>query len=712
MASDSEETKLCTNCRNEIPCASFTLHEIHCSRRVRFCGDCETAVNISSWDEHMDQFHSRTPCVKCKIEVVKNQMERHLLVDCAHRKVHCDQCELDMPFKDLAAHEDYCKTRTEYCEACKKYINVRSLDNHDCRLDPEPERRQLSRMDSMESQFGALGGSALFGADTASLDPDTRLLMNMQLQEIQKARARSMLQNGATFNATDDFVPFGLSSRETTFAADDSDMPCPNCAAPVNIERMETHLLSCTSSTDNGLNEQESRSTEMNAFAFQDDRHDSDTDRCQWCSQNIPTSQFLDHFRVCFDGHIRNPLPKTQRPIVISDSDSSDSDVMRVTAPAVDKQTENENKIPCEFCDRLIEFTDFENHIFTCNRDASVASNGGLQAPDVPLSDDSSDGRIASHEPATNNEANNDLIPCEFCDQNIRIEQLMAHQLSCTPLATTSFRDEDSPRMCVDDSFNSETASPMRPQHPYGRDTSDRAASGSTAFADLERKYGLSSQYEYSRDVTEQLRTKIGSSSGDRFCADRNESNSDAQRSRVLNGASGAARPLASRPADAKTCGANGIRDRYDTKTYATNGTRDRIDPSSSTEANGSSSRYGSSSQSNQGGYKSSGSFTRLNDTASRDPRNGSDYRGSSEINGTSSSRYAGGSRPKAPVPSSTRTTAPHASFRSSVAGVSTERDRRTNLVSHSDNLRRQPVTRERPNVYKSNYSSGQEKEQ
>ncbi|XP_075240865.1 uncharacterized protein LOC142336151 [Convolutriloba macropyga] len=733
-AENIDETKKCKNCRSEIPVASFTLHEVHCSRRVRYCEMCDLGVLISDWADHQDQSHSFTNCPKCTTAVVKNQLEKHVENDCPYRKVQCDQCELELNFKDLAAHEDYCKTRTEFCEGCRKYINVRSFETHDCQPDPVEDR---------PDRQGAFGNPVFAGLDESfrfsgvdSTDADTRLIMNMQLQEIQRARARAAMETGAVMGdgAVSELYPFGLSSRESTFAAgDNSRMPCPNCNDLVSLERMESHLLLCTdSSTESGNQNQSPQvTTPTNPITLDDEDDDDDSGvalaRCEFCWEFFAKDRFIEHFQNCVDGHTTSSLP--HRRLALSDSESSDSDVVVRDHVTPD---ESNDKIPCEFCDKLISFAEFESHIFVCNKSRSaspVVTNGttsmrhnGRQQPLVRR-----EAKPKTREPNNKpNDSLSQLLPCEFCYENIEAEQLMAHQLECTSAFRDRFQFQDTAvsRQVPNDRFSKPTLA-SRPG--YSQDY--RPGIGETQNEEEEPRY----------TPTEPPRNKFRTEGNGAIGGQYREQNVRVNGMKTRTNWSerqkcdSSTHPTAPKNATSKRANNLPPKDTIVPTTSALNGNDLTV---------GRNGIYSDSSKNYQKAYKT-GSSRQYTD----DQRTSSNYRNKYEreptdrLNGVSrvdydltaasNARSTGltsyspsqtGVRNKTTYQGTSRnsgTSTVVPKQRSTNTGVTNRYDRKGDLVTHNDNLRRAPVTREPNRPYdrptrpgKSKNRDGKEREQ
>ncbi|CAH2295929.1 Hypothetical predicted protein [Pelobates cultripes] len=147
MASASEqETRLCWNCKREIPSSNFTIHEIHCRRNISVCRLCKEPFPTSEMDEHMATEHAPVTC-KCKKTMEKCDLEEHERNACPLRLVKCQFCDLELAFNKLGDHEDYCGARTECCEKCGRSVMTKDLSNHPqvCGKQAEPKRPTKSQ---------------------------------------------------------------------------------------------------------------------------------------------------------------------------------------------------------------------------------------------------------------------------------------------------------------------------------------------------------------------------------------------------------------------------------------------------------------------------------------------------------------------------------------------------------------------------------------
>ncbi|XP_073948709.1 uncharacterized protein [Choristoneura fumiferana] len=145
---EEEDTKLCTNCKREIPSVNFTTHSVHCARNLRNCPVCKEPVPLAQLQAHHDTLHKEVPCKKCGESVCGTDLEDHIRDSCAQTIKPCRFCELELPRRSLPAHESYCGARSEQCPDCREYVMAKykqlHLDsNHGfIRLDDDPTPKE------------------------------------------------------------------------------------------------------------------------------------------------------------------------------------------------------------------------------------------------------------------------------------------------------------------------------------------------------------------------------------------------------------------------------------------------------------------------------------------------------------------------------------------------------------------------------------------
>ncbi|KAJ8712927.1 hypothetical protein PYW08_008231 [Mythimna loreyi] len=124
------ETKLCENCKREIPTVNFTIHSVHCARNIRVCPVCKEPVLYAELKDHHEKLHLLQPCKKCGESVCGTDLEDHVRDSCAHTIKSCRFCELELPRRDLPAHENYCGVRTEQCPDCHEWVMIKYRQLH------------------------------------------------------------------------------------------------------------------------------------------------------------------------------------------------------------------------------------------------------------------------------------------------------------------------------------------------------------------------------------------------------------------------------------------------------------------------------------------------------------------------------------------------------------------------------------------------------
>lgn len=127
---EDPETKSCPNCKREIPSVNFTIHSVHCARNIRVCPVCKEPIPQNELQEHHDKLHKLQPCQKCGESVCGTDMEDHIRDSCAHTIKSCRFCELELPRREIPAHENYCGVRTEQCPDCQEWVMIKYRQLH------------------------------------------------------------------------------------------------------------------------------------------------------------------------------------------------------------------------------------------------------------------------------------------------------------------------------------------------------------------------------------------------------------------------------------------------------------------------------------------------------------------------------------------------------------------------------------------------------
>ncbi|XP_075290620.1 TRAF-type zinc finger domain-containing protein 1 [Opisthocomus hoazin] len=123
------ETRLCGNCKKDVPVANFIMHEIHCRRNIEVCRYCSELIPKSEMKNHIESEHVQVTC-KCKLKTEKCLLKDHEASACPLRPAVCRYCDIQLAFNKLQEHENYCGARTERCGGCGRNVMVKDLKEH------------------------------------------------------------------------------------------------------------------------------------------------------------------------------------------------------------------------------------------------------------------------------------------------------------------------------------------------------------------------------------------------------------------------------------------------------------------------------------------------------------------------------------------------------------------------------------------------------
>ncbi|KAM3957883.1 LOW QUALITY PROTEIN: uncharacterized protein ACR2FA_008154 [Aphomia sociella] len=127
---EESDAKICQNCKREIPAVNYTIHTVHCARNIRVCPVCKEPVLQHELQEHHEKLHKLLPCKQCGESVCGTDLEDHIRDSCGHTIKSCRFCELELPRRELPAHENYCGVRTEHCADCGEWVMIKYRQLH------------------------------------------------------------------------------------------------------------------------------------------------------------------------------------------------------------------------------------------------------------------------------------------------------------------------------------------------------------------------------------------------------------------------------------------------------------------------------------------------------------------------------------------------------------------------------------------------------
>lgn len=174
-----QNTRLCDNCKREIPEFNFTMHEIHCQRNISVCRLCKEPLPKTEMEAHLETEHCQVTC-KCNKKLEKRQLQRHEEAECPLRLALCQHCDLELSVAKLKEHEDYCGARTELCGNCGHNVLVKDLKTHPGVCGKDQEGRRAGTATSPNARDQSWGQDRMWIASQLlrhieALDPPTRL---------------------------------------------------------------------------------------------------------------------------------------------------------------------------------------------------------------------------------------------------------------------------------------------------------------------------------------------------------------------------------------------------------------------------------------------------------------------------------------------------------------------------------------------------------
>ncbi|KAM9055094.1 TRAF-type zinc finger domain-containing protein 1 isoform 6-T6 [Megaptera novaeangliae] len=392
---DGQDTRLCDNCKKEIPVFNFTIHEIHCQRNIGMCPICKEPFPKSDMETHMATEHCQVTC-KCNKKLEKRQLKKHEETECPLRLALCQHCDLELSVLKLKDHEDYCGARTELCGSCGRNVLVKDLKTHPevCGRDVEEKRDEVAvppnAYDDSWGQDGIWIASQL--RQIEALDPRMRLprrslrafesdlfqsrttnqrsmttqfpIQNNLLEEQERQernRSRQTLKEGGEDSANLDFM-LALSLQ--------------NEGQAPNLAEQDFWRVIC-----------EADQSREGPGALNDIRGAADETMlpCEFCEELYPEELLIDHQTSCNPSCALPPISVgNASPKGVEDPDVTFQKLMRQAASnqldslmglSSSPPVEDSIIIPCEFCGVQLEEEVLFHHQDQCDQRPATANN-------------------------------------------------------------------------------------------------------------------------------------------------------------------------------------------------------------------------------------------------------------------------------------------------------------------------------------------------
>ncbi|KAG5198750.1 TRAF-type zinc finger domain-containing protein 1 isoform X2 [Ovis aries] len=389
---NDQDTRLCDNCKKEIPVFNFTIHEIHCQRNIGVCPVCKEPFPKSDMETHMATEHCQVTC-KCNKKLEKRQLKKHEETECPLRLALCQHCDLELSVLKLKDHEDYCGARTELCGTCGRNVLVKDLKTHPEVCGRDVEKRVEAAMPP--------------NAHDGSWGPDG-IWIASQLRQIEALDSPMRLPRRPLRAFESDL----FQSRTTNQRSMTAQFPIQNNL----LEEQERQERNRSRQTPKERGEDSANLDFMLALSLQNEGQ-------------APALAEQDLWRVIYEADQSREGPSTLNDI----------------RGAVD-----ETMLPCEFCEELYPEELLIDHQTSCNPSCALpplnvgsTSPQGVEDPDVifqklmrqSASDQFESLMGFSSSPPMEESV---VIPCEFCGVQLEEEVLFHHQDQCDQRPATA----------------------------------------------------------------------------------------------------------------------------------------------------------------------------------------------------------------------------------------------------------------------------------
>ncbi|KAM6241790.1 TRAF-type zinc finger domain-containing protein 1 [Spheniscus humboldti] len=358
------ETRLCGNCKKDIPVANFIMHEIHCSRNIEVCRYCSELIPKSEMKNHIESEHVQVTC-KCRMKIEKCLLKDHEASACPLRPAVCQYCGIQLTFNKLQDHEIYCGARTERCGGCGHNVMVKDLKEHPrvCGQEAKQVRgsRTVPRFEDEDADLHALR------------DIRNRLRSEDELEQLERSEnTHSSLYE--EWDADLDYV-LALSLQNENNRHSDTAAEIPSDfwenyytkesvpSACLN-ETDKSNIFSCDSLVSNHL-----KNDQIVMLP------------CEFCEELYPAEDLILHQTGCNPASAFASFSKRR-----SSLNTQEYDGLRAAGPKSCRslsssepqavQAEGNIMIPCEFCGIQLEEETLFHHQHRCDlRPASPAAS-------------------------------------------------------------------------------------------------------------------------------------------------------------------------------------------------------------------------------------------------------------------------------------------------------------------------------------------------
>lgn len=285
-------------------------------------------------------------------------MEAHKQETCKKRKANCIYCELSLDFDKIQEHIDFCGSRTEKCAKCNQYIQFKDKYKHDssnCAYPPPQQPKPQQAQASTQPRLPRY----------QSLQPPYFYNLNQQAANNSQPR-----QPRQTRDENDDNVSFSL-------------LPCEFCSDYFPSSELIEHQNSCEMNpifTEEAIVPDPIES-QLNGFRSLNLNNPFE-------SMNLLSTDPLRMHRELLQnafggtnlfGNTRNPVQNNlgEDYFYMNNQDYDEEDDEEASAEPKRDETD---KIPCELCDELVDFEDYQVHQLTCkySEEALAASRPAI----------------------------------------------------------------------------------------------------------------------------------------------------------------------------------------------------------------------------------------------------------------------------------------------------------------------------------------------
>lgn len=278
-------------------------------------------INSEQVNAHRREFHSLVVCDQCGVSIEAFKLPEHKKTLCSKRILMCKYCKAPKMAMEMSDHENYCGSRTERCDKCPDWVQLREWDSHQNRYHSNMNRR---------------------------------------------FRERSVIAQ------TETIIDYNASKIQSEESTNDPMLPCEFCDGLVPMRKLLEHQAACVNPTNvrRGDNSPSPNISATSSFRKSEKPKIHVSPKKLSCSEQMA---------------LESPMPSPQmtkktNDVVSQRKISAPANLENCQSKEVE---ETKMKVPCEFCNEPCSLDALMRHQRACKHNPHI-NHAETEAPTAP----------------------------------------------------------------------------------------------------------------------------------------------------------------------------------------------------------------------------------------------------------------------------------------------------------------------------------------